>query len=93
MGCERTNRSESRNSSKNLRIYHGEKVSKGRRTIRKQRYSLQPHDLVLFDNQEDYVVGNQNKGSYVKLKNTKKVVNIEKVKPIRHCGGWYQVSA
>ena len=93
LGCERTNRSESKNSSKNLRIYHGEKVSKGRRTIRKQRYSLQPHDLILLDGQKDYVIGIQNNGSYVKLKNTKKVVNIEQVKPIRHCGGWYQVSA
>lgn len=34
LGCQRTNRREPRNSDKNMRIYHGEKVSKGRRPVR-----------------------------------------------------------
>ena len=43
LGCQRTNRRAPRNTDKNLRIYHGEKISKGRRVIRRRRYSLQPH--------------------------------------------------
>lgn len=90
LGCERTNRSEPRNSAKNLRLYHGEKLSKGRRNIRLVRYSLQPHDEVFFNTQKDIVVGVQNNGEYVKLKKANKVVSIKKVIPIRHCGGWYK---
>jgi len=89
LGCERTNRRELRNSEKSLRQYHGEKTSKGHRTIRKQRYELQPHDVVLFENKKYTVIGTQNNGDYVKL-NNKKVISIKKVKLIKHCSGYYK---
>ena len=91
LGCQRTNRREQRNTDKNLRIYHGAKVSKGRRTIRKRRYSLQPHDTVMYQGYKDYVIGVQNNGTYVKLGKCNKVVPVHKVTLMRHCGGWYEV--
>jgi hypothetical protein len=68
----RTRRNKNTNTE-NLRIYRGKKLSKGRRAIRKNRYPYQPKDVVLFNNKKYLVVGSQNKGLYVKLKDNKKV--------------------
>lgn len=92
LGCERTNRKEARISAKNLRIYHGKKVTKGRRSIRKKRYEMQPQDIVMLEGEKDRVVGVQNCGKYVKLGRTQKVVKIEKVHLLHHCFGWYKES-
>jgi len=46
----------------NLRKYRGNKVSKGRRSIRRQRYMYQPKDIVIFENKKYVVQGVQNKG-------------------------------
>ena len=44
-------------------------------SIRKQRYALQPHDLVRFEGKKYQVVGVQNYGKYVKLTDgTKRIV-------------------
>ena len=92
LGCERTNRRELRNSEKNLRIYHGKKASKGRRPIRKQRYQLKPHDIVLYKNKKYEVKGLSHYGTSVNLIGLPKGVNIKKVKLIKHCNGYYKVS-
>ena len=91
LSCGRTNRSESRRSELNQRIYRGEKKSKGRVSIRRKRYSLQPGDVVKYKGKKYKVVGVQNNGKYVKLKGFK-VVNIEHVKPIYHVGGWIKIN-
>jgi len=51
-------------------------------SIRKQRYGIQPKDLVWIDGKKHKAVGIQNKGAYVKVENSKKVFatkNIEKI--------------
>jgi hypothetical protein len=90
LSCGRTNRKEPRNCSKNERIYRGTKKSKGRRTIRRQRYALRPGDIVLYDGKKCTVVGIQHYGEYVKLAEHVKSVPTKKVKPIRHICGWEQ---
>ena len=90
LGCQRTNRREPRMSEKNLRIYHGQKVSKGRRSIRKQRYSIRPGDVVLFNSQKYISKGCGSYGTQVVL-DTGKVVSIKKVQIICHTGGWIKI--
>lgn len=71
----------------NLRIYRGEKLSKGQRRIREVRYPFQPGDLVLFDSQKYRVQGSQNSGKYVKLKDMKKPVKAELLTPLAYGKG------
>ncbi len=73
-----------------MRIYRGPKKSKGRRQIRRQRYSIRPNDIVNFEGNIYRAVGVQNKGAYLKMTdnitdNVKAIVkNIKKVKVIFH---------
>ena len=77
--------------SENLRVYRGHKLSKGQRRIKKLRYPYQPADLVRFNGQVFEVVGMQNKGTGVKLKNypglKNKVVKTSAVQPAKKRGG------
>jgi hypothetical protein len=57
-------------------------------SIRKQRYKIQPKDLVWVDNKKYIVVGVQNKGSYVKVENTKKVLSVKNIKRIYNYGSF-----
>lgn len=90
LGCERTNRREPRNSDKNKRIFHGLKISKGKRSIRRNRYSVQPGDIVRYDGKIFFATGCHNKGTRVILNidDKKKSVPISKVKVHYHTGGW-----
>jgi hypothetical protein len=88
LGCERTNRRESRNSDKSLRKYRGEKVSKGRRSIRRQRYPIQPGDLLKVDGKKVHAKGVHCNGARVIVQETGKSVAITKVKILRHVSGW-----
>ena len=90
LGCQRINRREPRMSEKNLRIYHGQKVSKGRRSIRRQRYSIRSGDVVLFNGQKYVSAGCHCNGSRTML-NTGKSVSIKKIQVICHTGGWTKI--
>ena len=70
-------------NSENLHQYRGQKLSKGRRAIRKQYYMYQPNDTVIYQNRLYNVVGVQNKGTYIKLRDEFKtmVVATDKVTP------------
>lgn len=61
-------------NSENLRKYRGEKVSKGKRTIRTERYFYQPNDLVKYENRIYTVKGTHNKGTRVMLKESGKSI-------------------
>ncbi len=78
-------------NSENLRLYRNQKVSAGKRRIKKQRYCYQPRDYVKFEGKVYEVIGMQNLGTGVKLKNypgvKNKVVNVSKVKPIKRRNG------
>lgn len=63
----------------NLCIFRGQKLSKGRRSIRKMRYAYQPNDTVLFTGQKYAVKGIQNKGAYIKLATLKNPVKTASV--------------
>lgn len=75
--------------STNLRCYRQQKVSKGRRSIRRNHYLLQPHDVVIWNNQKYTVKGVHNNGTRVILKKNNKSVKISDIKIIRHCNGYY----
>ncbi len=74
-------------NTENLRKYRGTKVKKGRRSIRCQRYALQPHDLVYYYGKKYEVAGVQNKGVYVKLREKQKPVKISSVHLYRYGRG------
>ncbi|MEQ9000922.1 MAG: hypothetical protein RID53_31015, partial [Coleofasciculus sp. B1-GNL1-01] len=82
-------------NGENLRQHRAHKVSAGRRSIKKKRYPYKQHDLVLFEGTIYEVIGMQNLGAGVKLKNypgvKNKVVKPSVVKPIRKRGGLCEV--
>lgn len=84
--CGRSKRNQNTNTE-NLHRYRSKKVSKGRRSIRRNHYSLRPGDTILFQNFKYKVAGVQNHGDYVKLKDGK-VVPVKKVTCLNHCNGW-----
>ena len=76
----RTTRNKNYNTQ-NLKKFRGQKVSKGRRSIRTQRYFYQPKDIVIYEGKKYTVKGIQNKGSYIKLAGLSKPVKTEIVEP------------
>ncbi|MGY4687691.1 RNA-guided endonuclease IscB [Petrotoga sp. DB-2] len=78
-------------NTQNLRKFRGQKISKGRRSIRTQRYSYQPKDIVIYEGRKYTVKGIQNKGSYIKLAELSKPVKTETVKPYMFRKGLYVV--
>ncbi len=69
-------------SDENQRVYRGEKVNQGRRSIRKSRYPYQPNDLVILDGQVYRVRGMQNLGMRIALyADINLTADIRKVQP------------
>ena len=54
-------------SGPNLRIYRGKKVRKGRKSVRRKRYPLQPLDVVSWKDEKYVVKGTHGYGRYVRL--------------------------
>ena len=90
LGCNRTSRSVPRNNPGGLRIYRGETVSKGRRAIRRQRYSIRPGTQLLFNGAKVFAKGIHQGGKGVVLSNGRDV-SIKKVTIICYPGGWQRV--
>ncbi|MFW9916540.1 MAG: RNA-guided endonuclease IscB [Candidatus Thorarchaeota archaeon] len=70
-------------TDENQRQYRGQKVSKGRVSIRRQRYHYQPKDVVSYKGQQYLVKGMQNYGQYIKLDSLPKPVKTALVQPVR----------
>ncbi len=88
---ELNNGRRTRNKNKNggnLKKYRGQKLSKGQRRIRKQRYFYQPHDLVRYEGKIYRSTGIQNKGAYISLKELQKPVRTDKVSPYAFSKGF-----
>lgn len=69
-------------NGENLRKYRGQKISRGRRSIRKSRYPYQQNDLVVFDGKVYRVRGMQNLGTRVALYADKNLTaNVKKIEP------------
>ena len=64
-------------NGENLRIFRGNKISKGRRNIRRKRYFYQPGDLVKYENKIYTVSSTSVYGRYVILKNVNKILKIK----------------
>ena len=82
----------SRNHKKdsgNLNRYRKKKVSPGKRSIRVQRYKIQPHDIVLFDGRKYETTGCHNKGTRAILLPEKKLKSVEKLTIYKYAGGYY----
>ena len=91
LSCNRTKRNIPRNNEENLRVFRGQKVKKGRFSIRRKRYSYRPSDTVTYNGNKCKVIGIQNNGDCIKLRlndKTTTVVNINKVKQLYHSDGW-----
>ena len=87
LSCGRTNRSEPRNGEQNQRIFHGKKVSKGRISVRRQRYPIQPGTVVLYNKRKIAVLGTHGNGTKVLLP-TKKDISPKKVTIVYHAGAF-----
>ena len=87
LSCGRTSRSIPRNNPDNMRIYRGERVSKGRRQIRRKHYIIQAGDTVSFNGIRYTVKGMQNGGSYIAV-DGRTPIRADKTKVISHTGGW-----
>ena len=69
-------------NGENLRVYRGQKISQGRRSIRKSRYPYQQNDLVICARKVYRVRGMQNLGKRVALYADKNLtVDVRKVQP------------
>ena len=90
LSCNRTNSREPRVSDKSLRPFRGQKVSKGRRSIRRQRYALQPGDIIAFYGQRYKVKGVQNKGAYVAVEGRTPIA-VKKVAVVSRVNGWTEL--
>ena len=56
-------------------------------SIRRQRYKIQPKDLVWIDGYHYVSIGIQNNGTHIKLKNIKRILPIIQIQKIYHFGG------
>ena len=75
--------------SENLHKYRRQKLSKGRVSVRTQRYPIQSGDTVLYQGQKYISRGCCHYGQYVALDN-KETVSSKKVKILKKIGGWEQ---
>lgn len=98
LSCGRTNRSESRNSDTNKRIYHGRKRTKGYRNIRRKRHPLQAGDKVIFQGKKYTVKASRTRYTKthgfhetVELKEIPKEHLLEEIKLVSHISGWKKV--
>ena len=87
LSCNRTNRSEMRNSDKNERIYRGQKISKGKIVVRKQHYQYRPHDHIWYHGNKYEVKGVQDKGKRVALQE-RLPIPVNKIEKSIHTNGW-----
>ena len=76
--------------SENLHQYRRQKISTGKRTIRKQHYAIQPHDIVIFNGEKFETSGCHNNGTRVILLPQKKSVAIKKLNIYRYAGGYFK---
>lgn len=90
LSCGRTSRREFRCSDKNERIYRGQKVSKGRVSVRRQHYQYRPGDMIWIDGIKYIVKGTQDKGARVAVQGHLPL-SVKKIEKCIHTSGWMLV--
>lgn len=78
--------------SENLHKYRKQKVSAGKRQIRRQRYPIQPHDIVVFNGRRYETSGCHNKGTRAILLPDKKSVSVKKLQVYCYSGGYFMTN-
>ena len=91
LSCGRTYRSESRRSDKNQRLFRGHKVRKGRVSIRRRHYSIQPGTLLMYRGRKVTAKGVFNKGTWVRLADGSNAA-LKNVKVLKFPESWMRVS-
>ena len=91
LSCGRTRRCESRHSEKDLRMYRGHKVRRGRVSLRKRRYSIQPGTLLMYRGRKVTAKGVHCRGARVML-DTGKSAAVSRVFVVRYSGGWIRTA-
>ena len=76
--------------SKNLHQYRLQKVTAGKRTVRKQHYAIQPHDIVIFDKKQFETSGCHNNGTRAILLPQKKSIAIKNLSIWKYAGGYFK---
>ena len=73
--------------------YRSKMVSKGRCSIRRQRYAIQPYDTVRLESKTYITSGCHNKGTklLIPVNGKSKSVAISKVQVVCHAGAWIQI--
>lgn len=84
----RTKRNKETNGVNN-KIFRGLKVRKGYYAQRKRRYPYQPKDTVRYNGQIFEVIGSQNEGKYVKLKDLQKTPSMKLLSIISYGKGFH----
>ena len=85
----RTNRNHN-TDTENLHKYRKEKISSGRRSIRRQRYPIQPHDIVRYHGHDVETTGCYHYGTGLLIHGAS--VSISKVRFRKYSGGYYQTT-
>lgn len=80
-------------NTENLKKYRGQKVKKGKRVIRKERYPIRPGDIIIIHGEKYVVYGTHCKGQSIQYKDESghirgKSPNLMKLR--RHVDGWIQ---
>lgn len=99
LGCNRTDRSIPRGNPGNERVFRGEKVSAGRRSIRKRRHPLSAGDVVLYKGQRHAVRTcrtrhTKKRGYYetIELRGMHGEFDVSKVTVLCRENGWREVT-
>ena len=73
-------------NTESLHRYRKQKVSKGRVSVRRQHYPIQPGDTVIYEGRKYVTKGVQNLGTYLKING--KVVPVRKIRIHHYAGGY-----
>lgn len=76
--------------SENLHKYRLRKVSKGKRSIRKKHYLIQPHDILVYCGRKYETAGCHNLGTGAILLPERRSIAVSKLKIYRYSGGYYK---
>ncbi|MDY6245075.1 MAG: hypothetical protein SPL82_14585 [Lachnospiraceae bacterium] len=71
--------------TENLHKYRKEKVKAGRRSIRRQKYPIEPHDIVIYKGKKYETSGCHNNGTRTILLPGKKSVAVKKPSGCKAC--------
>ena len=73
-------------NTENLHRYRQQKVSKGRISVRRQHYPIQPGDVVIYECRKYVTKGVHNLGTYVRING--KSVSVKKIRIHHYAGGY-----